>query len=257
MSRGFLDQPTICVSAVPGAMGAYLGALLYHAANASAPAPQYNVFASVSAWPSQMTWKTFESYARNSSIDRLRELILADTSQDTEQQGIQVVVSQYLSPAQLSDLFPNSVHIKISVTDQDIAQIGYNALFYEFYHGNGSQDIDEALAYVSDFLGISQEKYDWLNLLDDMLHRDNLAVRMAAMRIGKLSVAACAAQDNANASILDYAKIFPYWKADRPAAGLEISNLFSTLDQVQRDPADMSAMWQALVEKINQIQPYK
>ena len=258
MSQGFLDHPTICVSAVPGAMGPYLGALLYHAVNASATSLNYNVFDRVDQWPSQIVWKNFELSAVDNDIDQLRNNICADHShQQIDADSIQVVVSQCLSPVQLAQLFPNAKHVKISATDRDIAQIGYNSLYYEFYHGNGSENIDDALAYVSDFLGISQDKAAWAELLDDILHRDNLAIRMAAMYIGKSSVKKCAAQDHGNAIVLEYAKLFPFWKVDRPVAGLMINDLLDKLDHAQTDPAHISAIWQELLTKINQIQAYK
>ncbi len=253
MSSKFLEQKTICISAVPGALGHYLGALIYHAANPAAGKPNWTVDANVVAWPSQVVWKSFEPASMQYDLSALQARIASQTStQSIDPAVTQVVVSHWLDSAAFHQLFPNSQVIRIAVEQKDIAQIGYNALYHECFRNGSYQNIARSVADALTFLNMVNEWSTIDEILEDGMHRDNLAVKLIGLNAGQTSWTIDQQQNNDGAYVTNYSKLYPYWKADRPAASQELINVldFLQLDPVQLSPAES---WQMLLPKFNQV----
>jgi hypothetical protein len=253
MSSQFLEQKTICISAVPGALGHYLGSMIYHAVNPSAGQPNWAADNTIETWPSQVTWRLFEPSNSEYNIDTLKAGIENQVSSPPIDDGItQVVVSNHLDPAAFAQLFPNSQTIKISAQEQDQSQVGYNALYHECFQRGNFLPISQSVADVMVFLNLPNEWPTLNEILQDSMHRDNLAVKLISLKAGKNSLAQCAQQNNANSYVAEYSTLFPYWKADRPAASDELVNI---LDYLQINPGHLSPAqcWQSLLPKFNQV----
>lgn len=255
MSRQFLEQPTICISAVPGALGHYLGAVINHAANPASALPNWANDISIDSWHSQQIWNMFESLAASTDLASL-ESVIQKGSLNTDANTVQVVCSRVLDPAAFSRLFPNSKCIHISVTDQDSEQIGYNAVYHECFPKKDFSPIAEILANAATFLNTSSDWQDVSAILQDPMHRDNILIKCAGINAGAASVQKFATQDSAGAQIVSYKKLFPYWKADRPQAGQELVALLERLN-VETNTNAISQIWQQMLPKVNQIAAYK
>lgn len=255
MSRQFLEQPTICISAVPGALGHYLGAVIHHAANASSAAPVWANDAAIDSWHSQQIWNMFEGVAGSTDTDSLRTLIHKG-SLSTNPGTVQVVCSRVLDPAALADLFPNSKCIQISVTDEDTAQIGYNAVYHECYPKRDYTNISAALVDAAIFLNTSGDWESFSSLLEDSMHRDNILVKCTSSNAGIASVKTFSSHDSAAAHTVSYKQLFPYWKADRPLAAQELVSLLEWLS-IETNTNAIAQIWQQMLPKVNQIAAYK
>lgn len=255
MSSQFLEQQTICISAVPGALAHLLGAMINHAANPASALPNWSDDATIDNWPSQAAWDVFEDLAADMDLASLKNLIQKSsltTNSDTQQ----VIFSRVLDPASLTELFPNSRCIQITVDQQDADQIGYNALFHECYPKKNYSRTSQAIANAAGFLNVSGNWQDIDSLLEEPMHRDNIMIKCASIGVGVMSVKACAAHDSAAARVVPYRKLYPYWKYDRTAAAQELVALLDWLD-IEANPADMAQIWQQMLPKINHIQAYK
>lgn len=255
MSSQFLEQKTICISAVPGALAHLLGAVINHAANPASTVPYWADDATIDSWHSQQIWNMFENVAAATDLASLKSLILKG-SLTTDSNTVQVVFSRVLDPAAMSELFPNSKCIHISVDVQDTNQIGYNALFHEAYPKKDYARIAEPLATAASFLNMSSDWQDVGTLLQDPMHQDNILVKCTSMNAGAASVQEFAAQNSAGARVVAYRKLFPYWKVDRAAASQEVISILKWLG-VETNANDIAQIWQQMLPKINQIAAYK
>ena len=255
MSRQFLEQQTICISAVPGALGHYLGAVINHVANPASALPNWANNMSIDSWHSQQIWSMFESLAASTDLASLQSVI-EKGSLTTEASTTQVICSRVLDPAALSQLFPNSKCIHISVTEQDSTQIGYNALYHECYPKKDYSSIAVPLANAAAFINTSGDWQDVNTLLEDPMHRDNILIKCTVMNAGAASVQKFTSQNSAASHLVPYKKLFPYWKADRPEAAQELVSLLEWLN-IETNTNVISQLWQQMLPKVNQIAAYK
>ena len=118
----YTNKFTIAVSAPPGALGEYLAALIEHATTHDSSVNLHGK--SVFDRASQVLYSLHEN-AEKDTYSKVAQSIEEYTFEVTTEPDIRVIAS-FLTPAELSLLFPNSKIINIATTTQDANQLGFN-----------------------------------------------------------------------------------------------------------------------------------